>query len=350
MPSLFGREFSSSDTRVARGVSGGISVAVQLALGVVVVVISSAATPTTIVKSPMSRPRFVSAVFLPTPAAETPVELAPELNSPDEVKMPEPAPERSSLVAVRTFENKAVPTPAASEVRPVDVAPRPTPSVGSFSNAAAIARKSEPVKRVEVAGFDAPVASAAQSQPGPAAVGAFDAAPSPGARRMGAASDRNNAVIESGFNQASPGAQPTQHTRVIRDSGFGTSDNLERPKAQDRGTLQQTGFTDARVAEPIRRSVPEPKTPRVVPVEVLSKPTPIYTDEARRLKVEGEVVLEVEFCASGLVRIVRVVRGLGHGLDESATVAARRIQFKPATSGGRPVDYRATVQIVFRLA
>jgi len=157
-------------------------------------------------------------------------------------------------------------------------------------------------------------------------------------------------VIESGFNQGSPGNQPTQQSRVIRDSGFGASDNHERPKVQDRPALQQTGFTDARVAEPMRRSQPALKAPAVVPVEVLSKPTPIYTEHARRLKVEGEVVLEVEFCASGLVRVVRVVRGLGYGLDESATIAAQKIQFKPATTEGRPVDYRATVQIVFRLA
>jgi TonB family protein len=50
------------------------------------------------------------------------------------------------------------------------------------------------------------------------------------------------------------------------------------------------------------------------------------------------------------VRVVRVVRGLGHGLDESAITAARQIQFKPATSEGQAVDYRTTVQIVFRIA
>lgn len=339
MSTLFGRETGPSDTRLARGVSGGISVAAQLALGVAVVSISSVAAPPAIVTSPLPRPQFVTAVFLPTLVIETPVERVPELKAPNEVKVIEPAPERSSLVAVRTFENKALPTPAASEVRPVDAAPEPpspappppTPSVGAFPNRAAMARATEPAKRVEVAGFDAPLAHASQSHLGPATVGAFDAAPSPGARRMGASTERSSTVIEGGFNQASTGAQPTQPSRVIRDSGFGASNNHERPKAQD-------------------RSQPALEAPAVVPVEVLSKPTPIYTEEARRLKVEGEVVLEVEFCASGLVRVVRVVRGLGYGLDESATGAAQRIQFKPATSEGRPVDYRATVQIVFRLA
>lgn len=85
------------------------------------------------------------------------------------------------------------------------------------------------------------------------------------------------------------------------------------------------------------------------PVEVLFKPTPKYTDEARAGRVQGEVVLHVEFGASGRVRVLRVVRGLGHGLDEMAARAAEQIKFKPATEDGRPVDFRANVQIVFRL-
>ena len=86
-----------------------------------------------------------------------------------------------------------------------------------------------------------------------------------------------------------------------------------------------------------------------VPVEILFKPTPAYTDEARALGLEGDVVLEVEFCASRQVRVLRVVRGMGHGLDESAARAAGQIRFKPAQAGGKPVDFRATLRIVFRL-
>jgi len=85
-------------------------------------------------------------------------------------------------------------------------------------------------------------------------------------------------------------------------------------------------------------------------LEILSKPAPDYTEEARRLRIEGDVQLDVEFCASGQVRVVRVVRGLGHGLDEAATRAAQSMRFKPAQSGGRAVDFRTTAYIVFRLA
>jgi TonB family protein len=358
MPSLFAHEYTRSDTRVARGVSGAISVGAQLALGIAVVSITTATAPR-VTGTPLLPPRLVSAVFLAPPDVEIPVPTAPKAKAPDDVKLPAPAPEPPSPVAVRTFENEAVPTPAAPEVRPVVVAPPaappvqvpapPTPSVGAFPTAATIARKPEPAQRAETAGFDVPVAHPTQSRLGQTAVGAFDTAPAQGPRESGAANQRSTAVIETGFNQ-SKAATPTHQSLVVRDGGFGTSSNPDRPAVQERPAPQPASFGDARVIEPARRAGVAQRAPAVVAVEVLSKPTPIYTDEARRLKIEGEVVLEVEFCASGAVRILRVVRGLGYGLDESALVAAQRIQFKPATSEGRPVDYRATVQIVFRLA
>jgi TonB family protein len=87
-----------------------------------------------------------------------------------------------------------------------------------------------------------------------------------------------------------------------------------------------------------------------LPVEILSKPRPLYTEEARRSRIEGEVLLEVLFAASGPARIVRVVRSLGHGLDETAMAAARDIRFRPAQRDGQPVDSSAVVHIVFQLA
>jgi TonB family protein len=58
----------------------------------------------------------------------------------------------------------------------------------------------------------------------------------------------------------------------------------------------------------------------------------------------------VVFTAGGDVRVLDVVRGLGHGLDESALRAARQIKFKPALRDGQPVDSTATVHILFQLA
>ena len=107
------------------------------------------------------------------------------------------------------------------------------------------------------------------------------------------------------------------------------------------------------------RTAPQGDTPKpkqteaaasVQPVVILAKPNPVYTDEARKLGLEGEVLLDVVFPASGPVQVNRVIRGLGHGLDENAIKAAEQIQFKPAISNGHAVDFPATIHIVFQIA
>jgi TonB family protein len=66
--------------------------------------------------------------------------------------------------------------------------------------------------------------------------------------------------------------------------------------------------------------------------------------------MEGEVLLEVLFAASGEARVLRTIRGLGHGLDENAIAAAREIQFRPAQRDGKATDSTAVVHIIFQLA
>jgi TonB family protein len=110
------------------------------------------------------------------------------------------------------------------------------------------------------------------------------------------------------------------------------------------------GFGDASVAAPatpVRQTV---TLANILPVEILDKPRPAYTEEARRLSVEGEVLIEVLFEASGRTSIRRLVRGLGHGLDENALSAARQIRFRPAREAGAAVDSLAVVHILFQLA
>ena len=66
--------------------------------------------------------------------------------------------------------------------------------------------------------------------------------------------------------------------------------------------------------------------------------------------MEGEVLLDVVFSATGQIKVMKVVQGLGHGLDESAIRAAEKIQFKPALKDGHPADFQAVLHIVFQLA
>ena len=71
------------------------------------------------------------------------------------------------------------------------------------------------------------------------------------------------------------------------------------------------------------------------------KPKPAYTREARDLGLEGEVVLDVLFTASGDVRVLTVMRGLGHGLDEAAVRAAQARRACRARRAGSPASMLA---------
>jgi TonB family protein len=115
--------------------------------------------------------------------------------------------------------------------------------------------------------------------------------------------------------------------------------------------VQATGFGDAAAPpQPTPRAHPEVTSTPVLPAEIISKPTPTYTAEARSLRIQGEVLLEVVLEASGSLHIVRVVRGLGHGLDDNAVKAAQQIRFRPAMRNGQPADSTVVLHIVFQLA
>ena len=146
---------------------------------------------------------------------------------------------------------------------------------------------------------------------------------------------------------------PPRVARVVaKAGGFAPPENAGSDIAPARLTAVG-GFGDASVtpAPAVSKLSARPAaTGATVSAQILDKPTPSYTDEARRLDIEGEVLLEVAFQASGETKVLRVVRGLGHGLDESAIAAARRIHFRPAQRDGAAVDSSAVVHIIFQLA
>jgi len=87
-----------------------------------------------------------------------------------------------------------------------------------------------------------------------------------------------------------------------------------------------------------------------VKAEVTAKPEPDYTREARRIGVQGVVVLRVLLTGDGKIDRVRVVRRLPYGLTENAIRAACEIKFKPAMKGGQPVSQWVAIEYGFRLA
>lgn len=87
----------------------------------------------------------------------------------------------------------------------------------------------------------------------------------------------------------------------------------------------------------------------IQPPRLLAEVKPDYTEDARRRGIEGEVVLEIVVRRDGRVGDVRVLQGLGAGLDQQAIQAVRRWSFAAATRKGRPVDVIVEVAVEFKL-
>src|SRR5690606_15505091 len=74
------------------------------------------------------------------------------------------------------------------------------------------------------------------------------------------------------------------------------------------------------------------------PPSLLREVKPLYTDQARRQGVEGDVVLEIVVQRDGTVGDVKILRRLGAGLDQKAIDAVRQWRFAPARRLGAPID------------
>ncbi len=88
----------------------------------------------------------------------------------------------------------------------------------------------------------------------------------------------------------------------------------------------------------------------VKPPVPLWQPLPGYTEEARRVRAEGTVLIQVVIRKDGTVDSFRILRGLGYGLDESAIrTISSQWRFRPGTLNGKPVDVQANIEVAFRL-
>lgn len=87
----------------------------------------------------------------------------------------------------------------------------------------------------------------------------------------------------------------------------------------------------------------------VEPPTILREVKPTYTESARLRGVTGEVVLDIVVLRDGSVGQIRVLQGLGSGLDERAIEAVRQWRFAPARRLGQPVDVDVEVVVEFRL-
>ena len=87
----------------------------------------------------------------------------------------------------------------------------------------------------------------------------------------------------------------------------------------------------------------------VTPPALISKVEPEYSEEARKAKYQGVVLLYVEVAPNGRAQNVRVLHSLGLGLDQKAMEAVMKWKFRPGTKDGKPVTVVATIEVSFRL-
>lgn len=262
--------------------------------------------------------------LLPEAKFETPKLIVPK-------EMPKP-----KLVEAKLEPPKIQPQFEAPKIMPVSGAmPARVIYTGSFGSSAT-PTVNAPIQKVQTGGFGDPNGLPGEGKQGAklqaAKLGSFDLPEGPGTGNgTGGAKGIKGTIASAGFGNGI--AQPGQGDG--RRNGQG---------------VQASGFTSQQIATNTPKHNLEDVSANTFPAEIVFKPKPVYTDEARKLNLEGEVLLEVMFAANGELRVNRVVRGLGHGLDEAAVSAANKIKFKPAQRNGAAVDSTAIVHVIFQLA
>lgn len=273
-------------------------------------------------KTPISAPAVTKAVKLEPPKLE-PTQPAVVKQQPQQQIEP-PKPELPKVAAA------VPPSLPAKPVPPVEV------KTGAFDKP-----KSEPPsvhqlpRDVQTGGFGDPSGIAAKADPNRenvkvASIGSFD--------------------LPSGAGKGNGLAGSSGVSGTVRNSGFGGAPAATDSHAQRTASaVAPSGFGSPVTTADQSGKQHDQKPQELQPVEILFKPRPAYTPEALRQKVEGEVLLDVVFTASGSLHVNRVVKGLGYGLDDMALAAAQRIRFRPARRDGQPYDCAALVHMVFEL-
>jgi TonB family protein len=280
---------------------------------------------------PKARPLPLHAKLLPP----EPVFQSPKLIVPHEIRAPKPQPQEIEppKVAMNNFA-PAVLKPT-SGARPVLI------HTGDFQGSSVTPTVNAPIEKVQTGGFGDPngLKPSENSKPNgkliASAAGSFDMPVGPGQ------------------GNGSGGAKGIRGTVASADFGSGVATGGQgdgRRSGRGSAGVQSSGFGSQEIAQNTPHIQRVDSGPPATLVEITYKPNPVYTNEARNLKLEGEVLLEVEFLASGQLHVNRLVRGLGHGLDEAAVAAANKMRFKPASRNGQAMDSAAIVHVVFQLA
>jgi TonB family protein len=271
---------------------------------------------------PEIKPKLLAAVKLP-------VFEQPKLVVPREVRREAPQPVEAPKVVVNQF--------AAPQLKLAVGGARPQlVHTGDFGGSSQKPTVNAAVEKVQTGGFGDPNGLTGTGKQGAklyaAQAGGFDMPAGPGQ------------------GNGSGGAKGIKGTVASADFGNGIATGGNGDGRSNGKGVATGGFGSEQVVHQGPKIAQADTGPATTPVEITFKPKPVYTDEARSLKLEGEVLLEVSFSANGTLHVNRVVRGLGHGLDEAAVAAANKIRFKPALRNGQPMDSTAIVHVTFQMA
>ena len=255
-----------------------------------------------------------------------PLHPVAELPRKIQTKPPKPEPAKPEVVRLQT---PAMPT--MPSVPAVIVATPAQPKVGLFASAKRPApATNDPAPAIKTGGFGDPSGAAVNPNAArPATIAAIGKFENP---------------LGGGQGSASP------HAGLVATGGFGSgAGNAAQGTGVGGGTVTTGGFGGDGTSN---SAAPEPRIQQVhfTPPEVLSEPRPQYTQEARQKRIQGEITLQVRFGVDGKVEVLRVVSGLGHGLDQEASLVAQQIRFKPAVKDGQPTDHITYIHILFQLA
>jgi TonB family protein len=272
------------------------------------------------------KPEIKPKLLPPAPVFET-----PKLIVPREVRhTPAPEPVEAPKVVVNTFAAPQLKMAAAGGARPQLL------HTGDFGGSSVAPTVNVAVQKVQTGGFGDDNGLKGTGKPNAklyaAQAGSFDMPAGPGQ------------------GNGSGGAKGIKGTVASADFGSGIATGGKGDGRSNGAGISTGGFGSEQVVHGGPKLAQADSGPATTPVEITFKPNPVYTDEARSLKLEGEVLLEVMFGANGSLHVNRVVRGLGHGLDEAAIAAANKMRFKPALRMGQPVDSTAIVHVLFQMA
>src|SRR5271157_3234825 len=280
---------------------------------------------------PKPKPLPVRAKLLPPP----PVFDTPKLIVPKEIRAPKPQPQEIEppKVAMNNF--------APAVLKPLSGARPVLVHTGEFQGSSVAPTVNAPIEKVQTGGFGDPngLKPSANSKPN--------------GRLIAATAGSFDLPVGPGQGNGSGGAKGIKGTVASADFGSGVATGGQgdgRRSGRGSAGVQSSGFGSQEIAHNTPHIQRVDSGPPTTPVEITYKPNPVYTNEARNLKLEGEVLLEVEFAANAQLHVNRVVQGLGHGLDEAAVAAANKMHFKPAQRNGQAIDSTAIVHVVFQLA